>query len=69
MSETDRLGWGSLQMALIGLAIAALGTDIFSKVELLGMALFLMVAGMLGLVGSMALSLGLVGGTEEVIGR
>jgi hypothetical protein len=68
MSETDRLGWGSLQIGLFGLTIAALGTDIFSKVELLGMALFLMIAGMLGLVGSMALSLGLVG-TEEVIGR
>jgi hypothetical protein len=69
MSETDRLGWGSLQIGLFGLSIAALGTDIFSKLELLGMALFLMVAGMLGLVGSMALSLGVVGSSEEVIGR
>jgi len=69
MSETDRLGWGSLQTGLFGLTIAALGTDIFATVELLGMALFLMVAGMLGLVGSMALSLGLVGNSEEAVGQ
>ena len=69
MSEWDRLGWGSAQTALIGLTIAALGTDIFSTVELLGMALILMVAGMLGIAGSMALSLGVVGGIEEVIGQ
>jgi hypothetical protein len=69
MSDSDRLGWGSLQTGLFGVTIAALGTDIFSKPELMAMSLLLMLFGILGLVGSMAVSLGVFDDNDEVIGQ
>jgi hypothetical protein len=69
MNEWDRLGWDALHAGLFGVTIAALGTDIFSDVELMAISLLMIMGGVGGVAVLMASYAGLVGGTEEVIGQ